>query len=142
MTFRRILIAVDGTDSSSRGVRAGAALAARFGAEIVVVTAVDVPHQIVKAAGMGRGGLEEYVERMGRDSLRCAVDILAEYKVGAAIKILVGPAAETIVAEAARPGTDLVVMGRRGRTEPKDLVLGSVSDRVARNVTIPILLIP
>lgn len=142
MTFRRILIAVDGTDGSSRGVRAGVALAARFDAEVVVVTAVDLPQQIVKAAGMGRGGLEEYVERMGRESLRCAADVLAEYKVGAVMKILVGPAAETIVAEAALPGTDLVVMGRWGRTEPKDLVLGSVSDRVARNIAIPILLVP
>ena len=33
-------------------------------------------------------------------------------------------------------------MGRRGRDEPKDLVLGSVSDRVARNIAVPILLVP
>jgi nucleotide-binding universal stress UspA family protein len=35
-----------------------------------------------------------------------------------------------------------VGMGRRSRYEPKDLVLGSVSDRVARHVKVPILLVP
>jgi nucleotide-binding universal stress UspA family protein len=140
--FRRILIAVDGTETSTRGVRAGAQLAIRYTAELVLVTAVSVPQHVVKAAGMDKGNLEQYVERMGRRTLASAVETLREYEVGAAVKILVGPAAETIVAEASLPGVDLVVMGRRGRTEPKDLVLGSVSDRVARNIAIPILLVP
>jgi nucleotide-binding universal stress UspA family protein len=39
-------------------------------------------------------------------------------------------------------GADLIVMGRRSRYEPKDLVLGSVSYRVAHHVKAPILLVP
>jgi nucleotide-binding universal stress UspA family protein len=140
--FRRILIAVDGTDGSTRGVEAGAALATRFGAEVVLVTVISVPQHVVKAAGVDRGTLEDYIERMGQSSLQTAVAVMRKARVGAVVKILVGPPAETLVAEAGAAGTDLVVMGRRSRTEPKDLVLGSVSDRVARNIAIPILLIP
>lgn len=142
MFFRRILIAVDGTDASTRGLEVGARLAAHYDVELVLVTAVSVPQHVVKAAGVERGNLEEYVERMGQIALADAVAFLAQEHIGAELKILAGPAAETIVAEAANPGVDLVVMGRRGRTEPKDLVLGSVSDRVARNIAIPILLVP
>ena len=142
MIFRRILIAVDGTESSTRGVEAAAQLAARYDAELMLVTAVSVPQHVAKAAGMEKRSLEDYVERMGREALSSALDVLNKAGIGAAVKILVGPAAETIVLEAARAGVDLVVMGRRGRTEPKDLVLGSVSDRVARNIAIPILLVP
>ena len=62
--------------------------------------------------------------------------------VGAEVKVVVGPAPESLLAEIEDSGADLVVMGRRGRDEPKDLLLGSVSDRVARHVKVPILLVP
>ncbi|MCL5735419.1 MAG: universal stress protein [Actinobacteria bacterium] len=140
MIVRRILIAVDGTESSTRGVEAGVELAARYHAELVLVTAVSVPQHVVKAARVD--GLEDYVERMGQEGLSAALGVLRRRRVGAEVKIAVGPSAETIVAEASLPGIDLVVMDRRGRTEPKDIVLGSISDRVVRNIAIPILLIP
>jgi nucleotide-binding universal stress UspA family protein len=140
--FRRIMIAVDGTEASTRGVEAAAQLATRYDADLMLVTAVSVPQHVAKAAGMEKRSLEDYVERMGREALGSALGVLKEAGIGAAVKIVIGPAAETIVVEAATVGVDLVVMGRRGRTEPKDLVLGSVSDRVARNIAIPILLVP
>ncbi len=62
--------------------------------------------------------------------------------VGAEVKVVVGPPAETILAEIEASGADLVVMGRRSRYEPKDLILGSVSYRVSRHVKVPILLVP
>ncbi len=140
--FRRILIAADGTEASTRGVEAGAQLALRYNAELVLVTAVSVPQFVAKAAGFDEGGVEDYVEWMGQEALSSALDVLRKECIGAEIKILIGPPAETIVVEADNRGVDLVVMGRRGRTEPKDLVLGSVSDRVARNISVPILLVP
>jgi nucleotide-binding universal stress UspA family protein len=140
--LRRILIAVDGTEASTRGVEAGAQLGLRYGAELVLVTAVSVPQFVAKAAGADGGGLEDYIEWMGQEALGSALDVLRRERIGAEVKVLIGPPAETIVVEAADAGVDLVVMGRRGRTEPKDLVLGSVSDRVARNIAVPILLVP
>jgi nucleotide-binding universal stress UspA family protein len=68
--------------------------------------------------------------------------MLRQNGVGAEVKAVVGPAAETILAEIEACGADLVVMGRRGRYEPKDLILGSVSYRVSRHVRVPILLVP
>ena len=140
--FRRILIAVDGTETSARGVEVGSQLALRYDAELVLVTAVSVPEFVAKAAGADGGGLEDYIEWMGQEALGSALDILRRDGIGAEVKVLIGPPAETIVVEAGHPGVDLVVMGRRSRTEPKDLVLGSVSDRVARNIAVPILLVP
>jgi nucleotide-binding universal stress UspA family protein len=142
MVFRRILIAVDGTEASTRGVEVGTQLAARHDSELVLVAAVSVPQFVVKAAGADGGNLEDYVERMGQEALSSALDVLRRERIGAEVKVLIGPPAEAIVAEAGAAGVDLVVMGRRGRTEPKDLVLGSVSDRVARNISVPILLVP
>ena len=138
----RILVASDGTDVSLRGVTAAADLATRYGAELILMTAVPIPQHVVTAAKLHGQTVEQYVERMADEALGTSVAFLKEQGVGAEVKVAIGNPAETVVAEAAASRADLVVMGRRGRVEPKDLVLGSVSDRVARNIAVPILLVP
>jgi len=140
--FSRILAATDGTEAALRGVEAAAQLAARDNAELLLMTAVSMPQYVATAAKMDRKGVEAYVERMAEESLRPAVDLLRRMGVGAEVKVVVGPAAESIVAGAESSGADLIVMGHRSRYEPKDLILGSVSSRVAHNVKVPILLVP
>jgi nucleotide-binding universal stress UspA family protein len=140
--FGRILVAVDGTDAALRGVRVAAQLAARYEAELLVLTVVTVPQPLVAASTMNQRSVEGYIEHLAQDSLRAAVAALHEAGVGAEVKVVVGPPAETILAETEASGADLVVMGRRGRDQPKDLILGSVSYRVSRHVRVPIILVP
>jgi nucleotide-binding universal stress UspA family protein len=142
LKFRRILVATDGTEASLRGVAAAADIAQRYGAELLLMTAVPIPQHVVTAATIDGRGIERYVERMASEALRGSIDLLRDLGMGAAVKVVTGQPAESVVAEAAASRADLVVMGRRSRVEPKDLVLGSVSDRVARNLSVPILLIP
>lgn len=142
MKVSRILVPTDGTEVSVRGVEAAADLAQRYGAELLLMTAVPIPPHVVTATKADRRTVEDYVEGMGLEMLASSIALLRTLAVGAEIKIAMGNPAESVVAEAAACDADLVVMGRRGRVEPKDLVLGSVSDRVARNLTVPILLIP
>jgi universal stress protein A len=139
---RRILVASDGTEVSLRGVAAAAEMATRYGAELLLMTAVPIPQHVVAATKLQGQTVDQYVERMAAQALGSSVALLKDLGVGAAVKVVIGPPAEGVVAEAAACRADLVVMGRRGRVEPKDLVLGSVSDRVARNLAVPILLIP
>jgi len=103
---------------------------------------VSMPQHVATAAKLDRKGVESYVERMAQESLGSSLELLRQIGVGAAVKVLVGPAAESIVAEAESSSADLIVMGIRSRYEPKDLILGSVSSRVAHNVKVPILLVP
>ncbi|MFH0915333.1 MAG: universal stress protein [bacterium] len=142
MIFHRILAATDGTEASLRGVEAAAQMVARYQAEFILLTAVSVPQHVVLAANMDERTIQRYVERMAQEALGSAIDALRREGVGAEVKVVFGPPPETILAEIKSSGADLVVMGRRSRDEPKDLVLGSVSDRVARNVRVPILLVP
>ena len=81
-------------------------------------------------------------ERMAQESLAPALKVLERWGVGAEVKMVIGPPAESILTEIDASGADLVIMGRRSRMEPKDLILGDVSYRVARRVTVPILLVP
>jgi nucleotide-binding universal stress UspA family protein len=141
MLYTRILVPTDGTEASLRALDHAVQMAARYSAELLVVTVVSVPDWLARQT-MDYGGIEAYVEGNARKSLDPAVALLRQAGVGAELKLVVGPAPESILAEIHVTQPDLVVMGRRGRDEPKDLVLGSVSDRVARHVKVPILLVP
>ncbi len=142
MIFERILAASDGTDASLRGVKVAAQMVARYQAEFILLTVVTVPQQIFASSTMSPRSIESYIERLAQDSLAAAVSLLRERHLGAEVKVVVGPPAETILAEIEASGADLVVMGRKSRDEPKDLILGSVSYRVSRHVRVPILLVP
>jgi nucleotide-binding universal stress UspA family protein len=141
MIFTRILVPTDGTEASLRALDHAVQMAVRYSAELIVVTVVSVPDWLARQT-MDFGGIEAYVESNAQKSFEPAVAMLEQAGAGAELKVLVGPAPESILAEIENSHPDLVVMGRRGRDEPKDLLLGSVSDRVARHVKVPILLVP
>ena len=142
LIFHRVLSATDGSEASLRGIEVAAQIVARYQAEFLLLTAVSVSQNVVLAASMDGPTLEMYVERKAQEALCSAMAVLRREGVGAEVKVVFGPSPETILAEAESSRADLVVMGRQGRDEPKDLILGSVTDRVARNVKVPILLVP
>lgn len=141
MVFTRVIVPTDGTEASLRGLAIAVELVVRYAAELVVITAVSVPEWLARQ-NMEDGGIESYVETNAQKVFEGAVALLRSAGVGAELKVVVGPAPESLLAEIESSHADLVVMGRRGRDDPLDLVLGSVSDRVARHVKVPILLVP
>lgn len=141
MVFTRIFVPTDGTEASLRALDYAIQMAVGYSAELMVVTAVSVPDWLARQ-NMEFGGIEAYVENNARKSFEAAIASLCRAGVGAELKVVVGSAPESLLAEIENTRPDLVVMGRRGRDEPKDLLLGSVSDRVARHVKVPILLVP
>ena len=56
--------------------------------------------------------------------------------------VLLGDAAETILTEARRMGSELIVLGKEGRSRVKRFLLGSVAGTVIRGANCPILVIP
>ncbi|PSJ43813.1 universal stress protein [Zobellella endophytica] len=56
--------------------------------------------------------------------------------------VVIGPAAEEILAQASRLGADLIVMGTHGRHGVEKLLLGSTTERLIRKSTIPVLTVP
>ena len=141
MIFTRILVPTDGTEASLRGLEVAVQLVVRYAAELVVVTVVSVPDWLARQ-NMEQGAIESYVEGNAQKVFEAVVTLLRQAGVGAELKVVVGSAPESLLAEVEHSHADLVVMGRRGRDEPKDILLGTVSDRLARHVKVPILLVP
>ncbi len=142
MAFRRILVATDGTEAALRAVQAALDLTSAFRAQLIIVTAVEVPELVARRLNVRRGALEDHVEQTAQKALASSLTLLVEAGVGALVKVLVGEPSQVIMAEVERLNPDLVVMGRASREEPKAFVLGTVSDRLCRQVRTPLLLVP
>jgi nucleotide-binding universal stress UspA family protein len=74
-----------------------------------------------------------------RDEMEAAAAGLARRGLEVVPHVIVGRPANVIVESATRLGTDLIVMGSRGRGTIATMVLGSVSAEVARHAPCPLL---
>jgi nucleotide-binding universal stress UspA family protein len=135
--MNRIVVAVDMSEPSLRAVDLAADLAARFDAELVLLT---VGHEI---SGPDPG-MEAYarLEHIQDPVPNIAIASMREGLVGArdraaakgarrvATDVFVGDPAEQILASASATQADLIALGSRGHGRLAGLLLGSVAQKV------------
>jgi nucleotide-binding universal stress UspA family protein len=133
---KQIVVAVDNSDNCFRALLAGAELARAMGRELALLYVFPYsPGASASMTGLNELSTEQLKEHkasVSDDIFKGAEAELAK-KVPIAHKhLLVGdPAEEIINFMRDHPDTHLV-MGRRGLSKIKALVLGSVSDKVTR----------
>ena len=138
----RVLIPVDGSPGSERGMAYASLVAELTGAELIVVVAYDPPIAIRRKAGLlevqhERAEMEDEASELAGE----AVSLLTARGHAARGIVVRGDPAEAIIEIAERESPDLIVIGRRGLGRLKGLLVGSVSERVARHAEIPVLLV-
>ena len=135
--FRRILVAVDGTPGSERAVRAAARLAAATGARVTLLHVGPLrEHELLVA--------DDELARHHEDGTRVleeGVHLLAAQGVQARTELRRGRPPEEILRYAARESPDLIVLGTRGLTGARRVLLGSVSRAVAAEAGCAVLLV-
>jgi nucleotide-binding universal stress UspA family protein len=145
--FQTVLVATDGTNDSDGAVEAALDLAHDTGARLLVLTVVPEGTTVEGERdddGEGRGSSpraddEEITEAQERtDSV---LDHAAEWGLDAHSIIWEGDPGETIVAAAEAEGADLIVVGTSGRGGVGRMLMGSTSDWVIRNATVPVLVV-
>jgi nucleotide-binding universal stress UspA family protein len=81
---------------------------------------------------MRRGG-EEYIEAIREIAIRKGVRLSGEVRVGIPHRALLALATEY--------GIDLIVMGTVGRKGPRRVLIGSVTERVIEQSSVPVLVV-
>jgi nucleotide-binding universal stress UspA family protein len=122
--YRKILVAIDETDSAARAAREAIALARATGAALCF--------------------LHVGVTRTGDNALALA----RAFAQGAGLSVTTACVAadgetigEKVVQEAERWGADLIVAGRHNRGTVERMLLGSVSAAIVRAAELPVLLV-
>lgn len=132
----KVLIACDGSDSAKRALEIAVELAPKEAA-ISVVSVVEGLPQVGRAAAM----ILPEDEEESRRRLAEAGKALAEHGVVAELVERRGDAATAILDEAEKEGTDLIVMGTRGRSTIERWFLGSVSSKVLQHARCSVLVV-
>jgi nucleotide-binding universal stress UspA family protein len=130
--FRRIVVGFDGSKDSAKAVRLACSIAARNEARVTVVHVYTSPVIAYSAAaGMpipDYGGLEQAAKGKGKEVLARGVQLASDAGIRAGGELLeASSVVEAMVEYAAKEKADLIVVGTRGMTGFKKLIMGSVS---------------
>jgi len=129
----KILVAVDGSEQSAKAAQWAARLAARTGGSLILLHVHDGPgSETMGLNSLSRGEIEESGRLIAGPSFARAREAIDE-NVTVETLVSLGHAAEEIVALARKHDATLIVMGSRGLSPMRELLLGSVSEKVIRH---------
>jgi universal stress protein A len=145
MNIQRILVATDFGPDSEAALNYALEFAKALQASVDVLHVVETP----LAAGMWASeiytaeiaGLQMNLVRDAGEHLGRTIADLSEPHVVVTGEVRTGRAATTIHEYALERGSDLIVMGTRGRTGVARMVMGSVAEGVTREAPCPVLVV-
>lgn len=145
--YQRILVPIDGSETSDRGLEEALRLARLDGGSVRLIHVVDtqkhVPGYITCAAytsdvvplvkKLGEQLLEHGRERAGRAGVEAETALLFDQ---AAARLC-----DVVAAQAKSWKADLIVIGSHGRRGVERVLLGSDAERILRVAPVPVLLV-
>jgi len=131
----RILVAVDGSEHSTRAAETARVLARGYDAELDILNIVPIskfaPFGVSEVEGLGLDRLADTLREYGEQIIDHAAQMGADLGLAATTAIAAGDPATRIAERADRTGADVICIGRRGLGNVAGLLLGSVSHSVA-----------
>jgi len=140
MNLKKILVPLDGSKNSIRGLEHAISLAKLADASIVGTHVSYVPGNL---ANPRQGFINQELVKEAKDHLDTAKKQCAESNIEFTSEIISGIPSTGIVnfAHDVKNKINLIVMGTRGLSSAKEAFLGSVSHHVVHKSNIPVLLV-
>lgn len=137
---RKILVAVDFSATSDRALEAALEIGATFGAEVHLIHALEVPLPIFEpyAVSVPAAFVAE-ARKAAQEKLGAALQKVKARGLAGTASLGEVPAAPSVAERAAELGADLVVVGTRGHTGLKHVLLGSVAERTVHDAPCSVL---
>ncbi len=142
--YQRILVPVDGSETSRTALQEAIKLARSLGARLKLVHVIENA-RVFDAEGMvDYSALREIATKSGEQVLARAREMAKQAGLDAETALLESGGdrnENVIVAEAKQWLAELIVIGTHGRSGVSRLLFGSVAEGVVRGATVPVLLI-
>jgi nucleotide-binding universal stress UspA family protein len=145
MAYQRILVPVDGSAASQRGLDEALRLAQALGARITIVHVVE--NAPVLASPDMAGYVPQVIDDLRMAGQKIADDARARAEAAgvAAEVVIVDPTGRTvyeaIVEQSRRLGADIIALGTHGRRGLSRALMGSDAEGVVRAATVPVMLV-
>lgn len=136
--FRRILVAVDGTDPSLRALKLASKLAHQFESEMALVHVIPGPVSVTPEFAMAQPDFAETHRAAGEELLKESAASMGLTTIPQTF-LREGAASQEIIAAAHEWKADLIVLGTHGRGPVAHALLGSTAEHVVRYAHIPVL---
>ena len=133
--LKKILAPTDFSELSVRGVRYACELAKDVGAEVTILNVV-----IVDESGINKREVEEHKQRLDEFVAKNVDDVGANLRIRKVVDA--GQPYGAIVDCAEKERIDLIVMSSHGRSGLSRMLIGSVTDKVLRGASCPVLVVP
>ena len=145
MSYKRILVPIDGSATAKAGLKEALKLAKTAGARLRLLHVVDEsPLLTLPEAGYSIDTIIDELKASGQSVLAAAAKTAAAQgaKCDSGLVESMGlRVADQITAEAKRWRADLIVIGTHGRRGVQRMLMGSDAELVVRNTTVPVLLV-
>jgi nucleotide-binding universal stress UspA family protein len=137
--FKKILVAVDGSDCANQAVWVAAYLARALGADLCILTAFDpVPAYVGEFAYQAAVNAQR---KVASELLQKALEVAGELPSKLEGEVQEGRPAEAILRAAKAHEVDLIVIGARGQGTLSGILLGSQSLKVLHHTDCPVLVV-
>jgi nucleotide-binding universal stress UspA family protein len=136
----KILVPLDGSKNSRRGLEMAISLARQFGATITGVYSINAPpHSEFRGVGSVQESLNDEIKKFMEEAKVLAAQNGIVFKE----KMMRGDVGYNIVklAQNKKEKFNLIVIGSRGRGSVKEMFFGSVSNYVIHAAKIPVLIV-
>lgn len=142
--FTKVIVAYDGSQDAARAVQLAGSIASRYGSSVTVVHVFASPVLALGAASEmpipDYTPFEDAAKAAAQNVLSKGLQLAAEEGLNAEGELIEAPSVvEAIVKLAEKRGADLIVVGTRGMTGFKQLILGSVSSGLISHARCPVL---
>ncbi|MGF7184348.1 nucleotide-binding universal stress UspA family protein [Desulfitispora alkaliphila] len=146
--MKKILLAVDGSETSLKAAEQAKKLAQAFGSEIVILSVAHEPELHIFTEGAFLPDIKEEQAKILKARIIACEKLaksIAEENVEKGIKVdykvREGRPSDEIIKEADQEPYDLIILGSRGLTGVKRFVLGTVSGKVANNSICSVMIV-
>jgi len=139
----KFLVAVDGSKSALSAARYAAKLASAVrGKNHVTLLSVhdDSALKLFKSY-VPKGAIGDYLRELSEKDLAPSRKALDKAEIAHDMVIRYGDIAEQILDEIKSSGCDMVILGSKGRGVLKNLMVGSVAQKVLASTSVPTLLV-